>query len=76
MLRQRKPITERPPCSECTAPFPFSPYEKVARSAGPHNVYGFLTTTLNAVVRPIHPKVMPVILMTDEERCLDASPMG
>jgi putative SOS response-associated peptidase YedK len=35
---------------------------------GPHNVYGFLTTTPNAVVEPIHPKAMPVILMTDEER--------
>jgi putative SOS response-associated peptidase YedK len=34
---------------------------------GPHNVYGFLTTTPNAVVEPIHPKAMPVILTTDEE---------
>lgn len=33
-----------------------------------HNVYGFLTTAPNAVVAPIHPKAMPVILMTDEER--------
>jgi putative SOS response-associated peptidase YedK len=30
-------------------------------------VYGFLTTA-NAVVKPIHPKAMPVILATDEER--------
>jgi putative SOS response-associated peptidase YedK len=36
--------------------------------AGPHLVYGFLTTASNAVVEPIHPKAMPVILMTDEER--------
>jgi hypothetical protein len=35
---------------------------------GPHNVYGFLTTAANAVVAPIHPKAMPVILTTDEER--------
>jgi hypothetical protein len=35
---------------------------------GPHNVYGFLTTSPNAVVEPIHPKAMPVILMTGEER--------
>ena len=34
---------------------------------GPHQVYGFLTTTPNAVVEPIHPKAMPVILTTDEE---------
>ena len=35
---------------------------------GPHDVYGFLTTAANAVVAPIHPKAMPVILTTDEER--------
>jgi putative SOS response-associated peptidase YedK len=35
---------------------------------GPHLVYGFLTTSPNAVVAPIHPKAMPVILTTDEER--------
>jgi putative SOS response-associated peptidase YedK len=35
---------------------------------GPHLVYGFLTTSPNAVVGPIHPKAMPVILTTDEER--------
>jgi putative SOS response-associated peptidase YedK len=35
---------------------------------GPHNVYGFLTTAPNAIVEPIHPKAMPVILTTDEER--------
>jgi putative SOS response-associated peptidase YedK len=34
---------------------------------GPHQVYGFLTTSPNAVVEPIHPKAMPVIL-ADEER--------
>ena len=37
---------------------------------GPHDVYGFLTTSANAVVEPIHPKAMPVILTTDEERDL------
>jgi len=30
-------------------------------------VYGFLTTAPNAVVEPIHPKAMPVILTNDEE---------
>jgi hypothetical protein len=35
---------------------------------GPHQVYGFLTTAPNAVVEPIHPKAMPVILTTAEER--------
>lgn len=34
---------------------------------GPHLVYGFLTTQPNAVVEPIHPKAMPVILTTAEE---------
>ena len=28
----------------------------------------FLTTLPNAIVEPIHPKAMPVILTTDEER--------
>jgi putative SOS response-associated peptidase YedK len=36
--------------------------------SGPHLVYGFLTTEPNAVVAPIHPKAMPVILTTEEER--------
>jgi len=31
-------------------------------------VYGFLTTSPNAIVEPIRPKAMPVILTTDEER--------
>jgi putative SOS response-associated peptidase YedK len=35
---------------------------------GPHLVYGFLTTEPNAIVRPIHPRAMPVILRTAEER--------
>jgi putative SOS response-associated peptidase YedK len=35
---------------------------------GPHLVYGFLTTAPNATVAPIHPKAMPVILTTEEER--------
>lgn len=35
---------------------------------GPHNVYGFLTTSPNAVVEPIHAMAMPVILTTHEER--------
>jgi len=34
-------------------------------------VYGFLTTSPNAVVEPIHPKAKPVILTTAEElRCV------
>jgi hypothetical protein len=35
---------------------------------GPHKVYGFLTTSPNAVVEPVHAKAMPVILTTNEER--------
>ena len=35
---------------------------------GPHLVFGFLTTEPNAIVAPIHPKAMPVILTTSEER--------
>jgi hypothetical protein len=31
---------------------------------GPHQVYGFLTTEANALVKPIHPKAMPVMKMS------------
>jgi putative SOS response-associated peptidase YedK len=44
------------------------PGKKSKPVPGPHLVYGFLTTASNAVVEPIHPKAMPVILTTDEER--------
>jgi hypothetical protein len=37
--------------------------------------YGFLAISPNAIVEPIDPKAMPVILATDEERSLDASAM-
>jgi putative SOS response-associated peptidase YedK len=32
------------------------------------DLFGFLTTSPNAVVKPIHPKAMPVVLTTAEER--------
>ena len=35
---------------------------------GPHHVSGFLTTAPNTVVKPIHSKAMPAILISDEER--------
>lgn len=44
------------------------PRHQVEAEPGPHQVYGFLTTAPNAVVEPIHPKAMPVILTTDDER--------
>ena len=31
-----------------------------------HQLYGFLTTEPNAVVKPIHPQAMPVILTSAE----------
>lgn len=34
---------------------------------GEHELYGFLTTAPNAIVKPIHAKAMPVILTTAEE---------
>jgi putative SOS response-associated peptidase YedK len=42
--------------------------QSLSRPPGPHLVYGFLTTSPNAMVAPIHPKAMPVMLTTDEER--------
>ena len=34
---------------------------------GLHELFGFLTTEANAVIAPIHPKAMPVILTKPEE---------
>ncbi len=34
---------------------------------GEHELFGFLTTEANAVVGPVHPKAMPVILTKPEE---------
>lgn len=34
---------------------------------GEHQLFGFLTSEPNQVVKPIHPKAMPVILTTEEE---------
>jgi hypothetical protein len=57
----------------CSLSADFGPSSKVI--AGPNRsrspdltFYGFLTTAPNVIVEPIHPKAMPVILTTDEER--------
>jgi putative SOS response-associated peptidase YedK len=43
---------------------------KSAPVEGEHELFGFLTTDANAIVAPIHPKAMPVILTTPEEFAL------
>ncbi len=40
---------------------------KSAPVEGRHELFGFLTTEANAIVAPIHPKAMPVILTVAEE---------
>ena len=40
---------------------------KSAPIEGEHELFGFLTTEANAIVAPIHPNAMPVILTTPEE---------
>src|SRR5580658_1918294 len=40
---------------------------KSAPVEGRHDLFGFLTTDANAIVAPIHPKAMPVILTTAAE---------
>jgi putative SOS response-associated peptidase YedK len=40
---------------------------KSAPVEGRHELFGFLTTEPNAIVAPIHPKAMPVILTTPAE---------
>jgi len=36
--------------------------------AGNHMVFSFLTTEPNSVVAPVHPKAMPVLLLTEADR--------
>jgi putative SOS response-associated peptidase YedK len=43
------------------------PRYQIEANPGPHLVYGFLTAAANAVVAPIHPKAMPVILTPEED---------
>jgi putative SOS response-associated peptidase YedK len=40
---------------------------KSAPVQGTHELFGFLTTEANAIVAPIHPKAMPVILTSPDE---------
>jgi putative SOS response-associated peptidase YedK len=40
---------------------------KKAPHEGEHQLFGFLTTMANNVVRPVHSKAMPVVLTTPEE---------
>ena len=40
---------------------------KSAPVEGDHELFGFLTTEANAIVAPVHPKAMPVILTTSDE---------
>lgn len=46
---------------------PWHGVRKVKDGPGDHEVYGFLTTPPNALIKPIHEKAMPVILRTREE---------
>jgi putative SOS response-associated peptidase YedK len=47
---------------------PWTSVRKAKEGEVTADLYGFLTCEPNDVVRPIHPKAMPVILTTDEER--------
>jgi len=40
---------------------------KSAPVEGYHELFGFLTTEASAIVAPVHPKAMPVILTTPNE---------
>jgi putative SOS response-associated peptidase YedK len=66
MTAQLDPVIEKIiPLLPLRDPATMTPQKPIS---GPHLVYGFLTTSPNATVEPIHPKAMPVILTTDEER--------
>lgn len=43
---------------------------------GPHLLFSFLTTEPNAVVAPIHPKAMPVIIAPEDARTWLSAPMA
>jgi putative SOS response-associated peptidase YedK len=45
----------------------WSGVRRVKDGRGEFDLYAFLTTQPNAVVKPIHPKAMPVILTTPED---------
>ena len=46
---------------------PWTGVRKKAEGEMEHRLFSFLTTEANAVVAPIHPKAMPVILTTPDE---------
>jgi putative SOS response-associated peptidase YedK len=41
---------------------------KAAPAVGQHLIFSFLTTEPNSVVAPVHPKAMPVLLLTEADR--------
>jgi putative SOS response-associated peptidase YedK len=41
---------------------------KADQVVGDHELFSFLTTEPNAVVTPVHPKAMPVLLLTEADR--------
>jgi putative SOS response-associated peptidase YedK len=67
-LHSRKHADEVQLCAGIWTEFKGERGTKSKPIPGPHLVYGFLTTAPNAVVEPIHPMAMPVILTNDEER--------
>ena len=46
---------------------PWHGKRKKAEEPADHDVFGFLTCEPNGIVRPVHPKAMPVILTTPDE---------
>ena len=55
------------PSPACGGPWTGTRGTKAAPVEGEHRLYAFLTTDANAVVAPVHPKAMPVLLRTAEE---------
>jgi putative SOS response-associated peptidase YedK len=60
------------PAGHCSPSPAYGRYEPAPAARKPgrsfHMLYGFLTTEPNGIVGPIHPKAMPVMLTTDDER--------
>ena len=69
MARQAKPLPATSFCEYADTKPRKTPiwFALAAPVDGLHELFGFLTTEANAIVAPIHPKAMPLILTTAAE---------
>ena len=61
-----RPGAEREECWFMVKEAPLSAFAGIWRASDEGNVFAFLTCEPNPLVRPVHPKAMPVILQPDD----------